>query len=445
VEGISVNRRIGRTAAAAVALAAAVTVTACSSGGNSTSTTSSDNPLTGAAPKGVTLTLWHNAADPKAVLDLYKAYEAYSGNTISLVDIPPGTFPDTIQSKWATGARPDLLEWHGNLTDFLALNGTQNMVDLTSLSFVKKEGSLAQLSGSDNGKTYAVTLGFPGVSGIFYNKQVLAKAGLQPPKSYADLASDCTVLKTKLPAVSPIFQAGGSGFPPQILSSWNYMAQYQANGAYATSIVNKTAKLNDSTGPFVAGLTAYQSLKNSGCFNKDATTATWEQSMKDLLAGTTAMVPQISDSVSLLDGDANGDTAKVDATIGFVGVSATSPVADFQPTPLGTFYVPKTGNTDKERAAVQFINFATGPGYANYVKEAGTIPTLSGATVPTMQGLWQDIYSAYKNGATLTFTSRIPGIGDIPAGEVLAGQLSPQAGADKLQTEYLQAAAASGS
>ena len=25
-------------------------------------------------------------ADPKAVLDLYKAYEAYSGNTISLVD-----------------------------------------------------------------------------------------------------------------------------------------------------------------------------------------------------------------------------------------------------------------------------------------------------------------------------------------------------------------------
>jgi raffinose/stachyose/melibiose transport system substrate-binding protein len=439
-----VNRRISRTVSAAAALAVAAAVAACSSGGGTTSQSASDNPLTGTAPKGVTLTLWHNAADPKAVTDLYKAYEKYSGNTISLVDIPPGTFPDTVQSKWATGARPDILEWHGNLTDFLALNGTQNMVDLTSLPFVKKEGSLAQLSGSDNGKTYAVTLGFPGVSGIFYNKQVLAKAGLQPPKSYADLAADCTTLKAKLPGVSPIFQAGGSGFPPQILSSWNYLAEYNKNGAYADSIVSKKATLNAANGPFVAGLTAYQSLKNSGCFNKDATTATWEQSMKDLLAGTTAMVPQISDSVALLDGDANGDTAKVDGTIGFVGVSATSPVADFQPTPLGTFYVPKTGNTDKERAAVQFINFATGAGYANYVKEAGTVPTLSGATLPAMQGLWQDIYNAYKAGATLTFTSRIPGIGDIPAGEVLAGQLSPQAGADKLQTEYLQAAAAAG-
>jgi len=155
-----VNRRIRRTAAAAVGLAAAVTLAACSSGGNS-SPSASDNPLTGTAPKGVTLTLWHNAADPPALTDLYKAYEKASGNTISLVDIPPGTFPTTVQSKWATGARPDILEWHGNLTDFLALNGTQNMVDLTSLPFVKKEGSLAQLSGSDNGKTYAATIGFP--------------------------------------------------------------------------------------------------------------------------------------------------------------------------------------------------------------------------------------------------------------------------------------------
>jgi raffinose/stachyose/melibiose transport system substrate-binding protein len=438
-----VNRRIRRTAAVAVALAAAVAVAACSSGGSS-SLSASDNPLTGAAPKGVMLTLWHNAADPSALTDLYKAYEKASGNTISLVDIPPGTFPTTVQSKWATGARPDILEWHGNLTDFLALNGTQNMVDLTSLPFVKKEGSLAQLSGSDNGKTYAATIGFPGVSGIFYNKQVFAKAGLTPPPSYADLASDCTILKAKLPGVSPIFQAGGSGFPPQILSSWNYLAQYNKNGAYAQSIVSKKATLNDPSGPFVQGLNAYQSLKNSGCFNKDATTATWEQSMKGLLAGTTAMVPQVSDSVALLNGDANGNTAKVDSMVGFVGVSATSPVADFQPTPLGTYYVPKTGNTAKERAAVQFIKFITGAGYANYVKEAGTIPTLTGVKTPTLQGLWQDIYNAYKNGATLTFTSRIPGIGDIPADELLAGQVTPRGGADKLQTEYLQAAAASG-
>lgn len=55
----------------------------------------------GNAPTGVTLTLlhntlWHNTADPTALLDLYKAYEKKSGNTIELVDIPADSFPSTV-------------------------------------------------------------------------------------------------------------------------------------------------------------------------------------------------------------------------------------------------------------------------------------------------------------------------------------------------------------
>ncbi|MDT7845580.1 ABC transporter substrate-binding protein [Streptomyces justiciae] len=437
-------RSARRTSLFATALAITVTtVTACA--GGDTATQSGKAAATeGPAPKGVTLTLWHNTADSPALLNLYKAYEKKSGNTIKLVDIPADSFPSTVQTKWATGARPDILEWHGNQTDALSLNVAANMLDLSKLSFVRKEADLAKVSGSVGGKTYAATIGALSVSGIFYNKQVFAQAGLEPPENYDDLAADCKTLKAKAPDVAPLFEAGGSQWPPQILSAFNYLAESNDNQAYDASILDGKAKLSDADGPFVAALTAYDKLRRAGCFNSDRTTAKWEDQMKAVLEGKAAMVAQNSDSIGLLNADANGDTAEVDASVGFVGVSATKPVATYAPSPLGTYYVPSTGDSQKERAAVDFIEFATGAGYADYIKEAKIIPTLSGATTPELQGLLQDVKKAYDQGATLSFNSEIPGFGNFgpESSKLLAAQESPQQVAEKMQAYYRQAAAA---
>jgi raffinose/stachyose/melibiose transport system substrate-binding protein len=424
-----------------------ISVAACSSGGGSQQANSVVS-ASGQAPKGVTLTLWHNSADSPALENLYKAYEKASGNTISFVTIPGNTFPSVVQTKWATGARPDILEWHGNEADLLSLDGAKNMVDLSSLPFVKKEGTLAQLSGNINGKTYAATIGQLSVYGIFYNKQVLAKAGLQPPTSYADLASDCATLKAKEPGVTPLFEAGGDQWPPASLEAYLYTAQYNANNTYAKAILSGSAKLSDPSGPFVAGMKSYVSLRNSGCFNSDASTATWAQSLKAVLDGQAAMVANTSDSIPLLDADANGNLTKLVDTVGFVGVSATKPVAAYSPSPLGTFYVPITGNTTKERAAIGFINFITGAGYANYIKQADIIPTLSGTPTPPLPGLVEDVKLALDKGSALALDSPIPGFGMNmgPEGaDLLAGQQNPQTVAARMQDYYLQAAASIGS
>ncbi|MCI3278891.1 ABC transporter substrate-binding protein [Streptomyces cylindrosporus] len=434
----------GRPGMLAAMLAFGLAAVSACSGGSTAAPSGKVANTEGAAPKGVTLTLWHNTADSKALLDLYKAYEKKSGNTIKLVDIPADSFPSTVQTKWATGARPDILEWHGNRTDALSLNAAGTMLDLSKLPFVAKEGDLATVSGSVGGKTYAATIGALSISGIFYNKQVFAKAGLQPPQTYDDLAADCKVLKAKTPGVAPLFEAGGSQWPPQILSAFNYLAESNENQAYDTSILNGKAKLSDADGPFVAALTAYDKLRTAGCFNSDRTTAKWEDQMKAVLDGKAAMVAQNSDSIGLLNSDANGDTAKVDASVGFVGVSATKAVANYAPSPLGTYYVPSTGDSEKERAAVDFIEFATGAGYADYIKEAKIIPTLSGTTTPELQGLLQDVKKAYDQGATLSFNSEIPGFGNFgpESSKLLADQESPQQVAAKMQAFYQQAAAA---
>lgn len=437
------SRSSGRSRVLGAALVIGLTVSACSGGGTAAQAgkvASTD----GAAPKGVTLTLWHNTADSQALLDLYKAYEKKSGNTIKLVDIPADSFPSTVQTKWATGARPDILEWHGNQTDALSLNAAGTMLDLSELPFVQKEGDLADVSGSVDGKTYAATIGPLSISGIFYNKQVFEKAGLEPPQTYADLAADCKVLKAKTPGVAPIFEAGGSQWPPQILSAFNYLADTNENQTYDTTVLTGKAELSDANGPFVAGLTAYDQLRKAGCFNADRTTAKWEDQMKAVLDGKAAMVAQNSDSIGLLNADANGDTAKADAAVGFVGVSATKAVTTYAPSPLGTYYVPSTGDSQKERAAVDFIEFVTGDGYADYVAEAKIIPTLSGVTTPELQGLLQDVKKAYDQGSTLSFNSEIPGFGNFgpESSKLLAAQETPQQTAKKMQAFYQQAAAA---
>ncbi|WP_405846437.1 ABC transporter substrate-binding protein [Streptomyces sp. NBC_01518] len=191
------------------ALVIGLTASACAKGDDSAQSGKVAD-TSGKAPTGVTLTLWHNTADPTALLDLYKAYEKKSGNTIDLVDIPADSFPSTVQTKWATGARPDILEWHGNQVDVLSLNAAKNMIDLSALPFVKKEGTLADVSGTVGGKVYAATVGSLSVDGIFYNKQVFTKAGLQPPQTYAELAADCKILKAKTPGVTPIPQSSPS-------------------------------------------------------------------------------------------------------------------------------------------------------------------------------------------------------------------------------------------
>ena len=87
---------------------------------------------------GVTLTVWHNTSDPAAVLALYAAYEKASGNKLNLVDIPADGMEQTVLTKWASGDRPDILEYHPISSSLDQLNASQTLIDLTGEDFVKQ-------------------------------------------------------------------------------------------------------------------------------------------------------------------------------------------------------------------------------------------------------------------------------------------------------------------
>jgi len=391
-----------------------------------------------------TLTLWHNSADTPAVLDLYERFEAETGIHLELVDIPSDAFETTTTTKWATGDRPDILEYHPTRSALFALNPAQNMQDLSDMDYVAKSGDLYKSMGSVDGTVYAAITGFPSIFGIYYNKAVLADAGLEPPTSFGDLSSICDALAGT--GTAPIYESGGSAWPTQILPLL-YVSDANEADAYGSAIAANEQSLADPDGAFEQGLEAYAGLRDQGCFNADATSATFENALASVYDGSAAMTALHSDAYAVLLAAAGGDAAALDATIGFVPVSAESPVAAYASAPIGTFYAPKTGDAAREAAAREFIAFATGAGYQQLVDAGPSFPVIDGAETPTdFSELQLAFKAAYDGGATVAVNSNVAGFGAFvtETSKLLAGQTTPADAAASMQDQVEQASVAAG-
>lgn len=400
----------------------------------------------GASPgeEVTSLTMWHNSADSPALLQLYTEFEAETGIAIELVDIPSDAFETTTLTKWATGDRPDLLEFHPTVANLLTLNPVQNMQDLSDMDFVERSGDIYESMGSLDGKVYAAVTGFPSIFGIYYNKAVFADGDLEPPTSFADLTSLCDALSST--GVTPIWESGGSVWPTQILPLL-YVADQNEGNEYGARIGANEAALDDQDSPFLEGLHAYTGLRDSGCFNADATSATFEDGLKAVFDGTAAMTALHSDTYASLLANAEGDAALLADTVGFVPVSSESPVASWAGGPLGTYYAPLTGDAAKEQAARQFIEYATGQGYQTLVDEGNSFPVIDTATTPDgFSELQLSYQSAYESASSIAFNSNVAGFGALATemSKLLAGQTTPEDAARTVQGAVEQASKAAG-
>ncbi|GAB3600625.1 ABC transporter substrate-binding protein [Microbacterium tumbae] len=418
---------------AVVAALAATALTGCS-------------PDSGSTGEGVTLTLWHNSQDSEAILDLYKAYEEESGNTIELVPISSDGFEEATLSKWASGDRPDILEFHALPALIDQLNGPQNLQDLSDMDFVAASGSLYDIGGrGSDGKVYAAITSFPEVWGLFYNKSVLAEHGLEPATTREELLDQCAVLSAA--GVTTLAESGASIWPPQALPLMESGAT--APEGWPQSVIARDASIDDGDSPVLDAVESYSDLIDEGCVNDDITTATFEDSVSKVFNGEAAYQALHSNIVPVYLDAAGGDEAALDAAVGFTAYSVGEPGTAVNPGPIGTYLLPKSGDDAKEAAARDFLEFATGEHYQTYVDESGTFPVLEGATDPEdASPLMLSIKAAYDQGPQYGFIN-----GAIPGGmqgfaallsELIAGQKTPEEVAATLQSQAATAAKAQG-
>jgi raffinose/stachyose/melibiose transport system substrate-binding protein len=361
--------RLRRAAIAAVC--AVAMLTACSANnpgsdsGSSSNTAAADWPDPTASLAGVTLTYWTATQTATMADNVIKAFEQKTGAKINKVIIPD-VYETNAPTKLATGAKPDLATWQPTGSMLALLKPATGLQRLDGAPWLAQQTAAIQKLGMVDGHHYAAFVNVPSTLGVFYNKEVFARAGIAgPPKNFPELLSDAQ--KIKAAGTAPFFGAAGDQWPTQW---WPQVLLAEASKAGVWDRVNKNQeKFTDPT--ILGAIEQFQAMNQQGLFNADDKTSKYAESGPALLNGKAAMVLQLTSFTSLLQSTA--DTATIDRKIGWFPISKDGTIATSVPGGDNALVAIKTGDAKREAAARQFLVFWLQTYYPDYVKSANQV------------------------------------------------------------------------
>ena len=183
--------KIRHLASLAAVAVGALALTACSGGGPAASSG-------GASGGGDTLTVWHYFTDPQQVklMDEYKTkFETdHQGAKVDNVFVPYDQLNSKLISSAGAGKGPDVVVFNGADAATLTLGGVLAPMDKYWDSFADKDKFPEGTTQVINGKLYAAQ-GYVNVLGLWYNKDILDKIGVQPPTTMDELEADMAKAK----------------------------------------------------------------------------------------------------------------------------------------------------------------------------------------------------------------------------------------------------------
>ena len=335
----------------ALALTAAAVMVTASACGSSSPSTAASGPITLTEMDYFTSQPAHSAVG--AVL---KSCAAAAGVKITQQSVAnPQLMPKVLQ-ELSSHTLPDLL-----------------MLDNPNLQQIAQTGALTPLStagvdlggyypsilaaGSYQSKVYGLA---PGVNSIalFYNKDMLTAAGLQPPTTWAELTADAQKLTTpKHEGFALSADNDGEG-------SWQFLPFFWSNGADLKSL---------SSAQSVGALQLLTGMIHNGSMSKSV--VTWAQSdvNDQFIAGKVAM---------MVNGPWQFPTLNAATSLHYGVVPIPVPAAgDKVKVPLGgeVFTVPVT-TTAKEQAAGKVLACMNdSANQLSYAKQVGYVPSLESA------------------------------------------------------------------
>jgi raffinose/stachyose/melibiose transport system substrate-binding protein len=428
--------------AVVLAAATALILTGCSnpsSGGSAGGSSSVSWPAQNTNLKGTTLTIWAATNSNKTASSVISGFEKLTGAKVNVETIPD-PYEQGVQTKVATGDKPDLAFWQPTASELTSINAKTNLQPLTGAPWVSKyTGNLGSFTGLLGGTRYAALVTSPAVIGVYYNKQVMAKGGITTnPTNWNEFIADAKKLKSQ--GVDAFYEMGGDKWATQ----WWVQAQLAdaAKNGLWTKINANQAKFTDPT--VQNTIDTYDSLINQGLFNADIKTATVNDQASALLAGKAAMVLQVNSFFNVMQ--ASASTSELNKKIGFFPISPTGNIGTFIPDQSNALVAFKTGNTKNEAAARQFLAYWMGGGYSTFVKAQSTVSLLKGVPTPA------DVPTALREVAASLNTS----VGSMQAlavanpdlyiylDNMIQGTMTPVQVAQATQAQFAQLAKAQG-
>ncbi|HEY1095328.1 MAG TPA: ABC transporter substrate-binding protein [Glycomyces sp.] len=362
--------------ALALAAAGAITLAGCSDPG---ADTGSDGPVTWPAQdadlSGTTLTIWA-AQNSNTVPDsVIEGFEALTGAEVEVVTIPD-PYEQGVQTKVATGDKPDLAFWQPTASQLTALNASQNLQPLDDAPWLDAyQPELRDITGILDGTRYATLITTPAVEGVYYNKEVFAANGITATPTDWDSFLQ-TARDLKAASVTPFHEMAADKWGTQ------WWVQVQLADAAADGLWDRVNAGEEAfTDLTIQGaIDTYNGLIEEGLFNADIKTATFEDQGAALLNGDAAMVMQVNSFFGQLQSLA--DTEELNQKIGFFPISPSGNTGTFIPDQSNALVAFKTGDEQREAAARQLLAYWMGDGYQDFVNAQSTVSLQSGVETP---------------------------------------------------------------
>ncbi|PPG26955.1 ABC transporter substrate-binding protein [Rathayibacter sp. AY2B9] len=324
---------------------------------------------------GTDLTIWAAQNSNKVPDSVIEGFEKLTGATVDVETIPD-PYEQGVQTKVATGDKPDLAFWQPTASQLTALNAKTNLQNLDGAPWLDDvDPSLKDITGLLDDTRYAALVTTPAVEGVYYNKKVFEANGITgTPTDWDSFVELGRQLKDK--GVTPFFEMGADRWATQ------WWVQVQLADAAKDGLWDRVNSGEEKfTDPTIQGaIDSYKGLIDEGLFNSDIKTATFEDQGAALLAGDAAMVVQVNSFFSQLQ--SLSDTATLNDTIGFFPISPSGNTGTFIPDQSNALVAFATGDEKKEAASRQFLSYWLGDGYSDFVTAQDTISLQPGVTTP---------------------------------------------------------------
>ncbi|GIE31082.1 hypothetical protein Ait01nite_041270 [Actinoplanes italicus] len=426
-----------------IAVGAALTLglAACSdpSAAPETSTAEVTWPAPDTKLDGVKLTIWaaqNSNTVPKAVVD---GFQKATGATVEVVTVPD-PYEQSVQTKVATGDKPDLAFWQPTASMLTAINARTNLQPLTGAPWLPSlDPALRDITGLLDQTRYAALVTSPAVEGVYYNREVFAANGITAtPKNFDEMVKLARDLKAK--GVTPFYEMGADRWATQW---WVQVQLADAAKAGLWDRVNSgQEKFTDKT--ILDTIKTYQQLIKDGLFNADIKTAKFEDQGTALLDGKAAMVVQVNSFFGQLQ--AKADTATLDSKVGFFPISPSGNVGTFIPDQSNALVAFKTGDAKREAAARQLLAYWMGPGYQSFVTDRNTVSLQT--AVPSPAGVPKALLDVHASLPTSVGSMQALAVANpdlyINLADMIAGTMTPEQVAVATQDQFVQLAKAAG-
>ncbi len=341
----SATRRLRFRWVLAALAVCSLAVTACSSGSLGSSS----------GKKGaVTLSFMVGNTEQaiKTAQQLAKDFHAANPNITIKLDIGPGgtELDNLVKTRLSTGAMDDVLLYNsGSL--FQQINPQKSLLPVTSEPFMNNVADQFIPNVKAGNDVYGVPLGTVGGGGIFYNRKVYAKLGLQIPKTWAQFMANNAKLKAA--GVAPVVQTFGDTWTSQIFVLADFHNVAATEPDFVQRYTNNQAKY--ATDPAaIKGFERLQAVHDAGYLNKDFGAAKLDDGLRDVATGKGAHYPMLT----LLVGQMVADVPASAKDVGFFALpgddAAKNGLTVWYPNAV---YIPKTTTGAKLDAAKKFLGF----------------------------------------------------------------------------------------